>query len=65
LPSTKNPDCPWTVRVDFGFLSGNERQKGHMPSALYSFGKLALVLGTDTGMFRIDYFRLARNKPSN
>ncbi len=36
-----------------------------MPSALYGLGKLALVFGANTGMLRIDYLCLTRNKPSN
>ena len=36
-----------------------------MPSAFYGLGKLPLVFGTNTGMFRIDYLRLARNEPPN
>lgn len=34
-----------------------------MPSALYGLGKLSLMLGADSGMFRVNYLGLARNKP--
>lgn len=34
-----------------------------MPSPFYGFGKFPLVPRADTGVFRIDYLRLARNEP--
>lgn len=34
-----------------------------MTRSLDSFGKLPLMLGANAGVFRIDYLRLARNKP--
>jgi len=38
------------------------RQKRQKPRALHRLGELALVLGTNAGVLRVNYLRLARNE---